>query len=65
MGIPASSFFMGTLFEGPDAVVVAVFRDFTIQIISEIKNMKKRTVMMASKACFAAIDPPTVEESLA
>ena len=44
MGIPASSFFMGTLFEGPDAVVVAVFRDFTIQMISEIMNMKKRTL---------------------
>ena len=44
MSIPASSLFMGTLFEGPDAVVVAVFRDFTIQIISEIMNMKKRTL---------------------
>ena len=44
MGMPASSFFIGTLLNGAGAVVVPVFRDLTIQMISAIRNTAKRTL---------------------
>ena len=44
MGMPASSFFIGTLLDGAGAAVVLVFRDLTIQMISAIRNTAKRTL---------------------
>ncbi len=64
--MPASSSLTGLelVVGGPVAVVVEELRDCTIQKMSRQRSAKKMIVMIASKACFAAMVLPPPSEPL-